>query len=115
LAHRSATLVRIWELAANGVLFQRLGSSLALFFTGFALAVLAGAPLGLLLARVRRLRIALENYAMVLYATPMVALIPFILSIMGFGFGPKVLVVFLFAIFPVLYNTVEGASSIRPE
>jgi NitT/TauT family transport system permease protein len=34
---------------------------------------------------------------------------------MGFGFAPKVLVVFLFAVFPVLYNTVEGARSIRPE
>ena len=45
----------------------------------------------------------------------MVALIPFILSLMGFGFAPKVLVVFLFAVFPVLYNTVEGARSIKPE
>jgi NitT/TauT family transport system permease protein len=45
----------------------------------------------------------------------MVALIPFILSLMGFGFVPKVLVVFLFAVFPVLYNTVEGARSIKPE
>ena len=52
---------------------------------------------------------------MILYATPMVALIPFILSMMGFGFAPKVLVVFLFAVFPVLYNTVEGARSIKPE
>ena len=43
------------------------------------------------------------------------ALIPFILSMMGFGFAPKVLVVFLFAVFPVLYNTVEGARSIKPE
>jgi NitT/TauT family transport system permease protein len=34
---------------------------------------------------------------------------------MGFGFGPKVLVVFLFAVFPILYNTVEGARSIKPE
>jgi ABC-type nitrate/sulfonate/bicarbonate transport system permease component len=52
---------------------------------------------------------------MTLYATPMVALIPFILSMMGFGFAPKVLVVFLFSVFPVLYNTVEGARSIKPE
>jgi NitT/TauT family transport system permease protein len=45
----------------------------------------------------------------------MVALIPFILSMMGFGFAPKVLVVFLFAVFPILYNTIEGARSIKPE
>jgi ABC-type nitrate/sulfonate/bicarbonate transport system permease component len=69
----------------------------------------------MLLARVRVLRVGLEPYIMILYATPMVALIPFILSMMGFGFAPKVLVVFLFAVFPVIYNTVEGARSIKPE
>jgi sulfonate transport system permease protein len=79
------------------------------------LAIVAGMPLGLLLARVRVLREALDVYIMVLYATPMVALIPFILSLMGFGFAPKVLVVFLFAVFPILYNTIEGARSIKPE
>ena len=72
-------------------------------------------PLGLLLARIRILRVGVEPYIMLLYATPMVALIPFILSMMGFGFAPKLLVVFLFAVFPVLYNTVEGARSIKPE
>ena len=63
----------------------------------------------------RVLRVGIEPYIMIVYATPMVALIPFILSMMGFGFAPKVLVVFLFAVFPVLYNTVEGARSIKPE
>ena len=83
--------------------------------TGFVLALIVGMPLGMLLARVRMLRIGIEPYIMILYATPMVALIPFILSLMGFGFAPKVLVVFLFAVFPMLYNTVEGARSIKPE
>ena len=86
-----------------------------LFLTGFVLALVVGAPLGLLFARVRALRVGIEPYLMILYATPMVALIPFILSMMGFGFAPKVLVVFLFAVFPILYNTVEGARSIKPE
>jgi len=34
---------------------------------------------------------------------------------MGFGFAPKALVVFLFALFPILYNTIEGARSLKPE
>ena len=45
----------------------------------------------------------------------MIAIIPFILSILGFDFWPKVLVVYLFAFFPILYNTLEGARSVRPE
>jgi NitT/TauT family transport system permease protein len=111
----SETLKRLSELAASGALWQQFASSAALFLTGFVLALVVGMPFGMLLARSRTLRVALEPYIMILYATPMVALIPFILSLMGFGFAPKVLVVFLFAVFPVLYNTVEGARSIRPE
>ena len=115
LSSFTATTAKIWELIASGVLPLALANSLGLFFTGFAAAVGIGVALGLLLARVRMLRVALENYIMVLYATPMVALIPFILSTMGFGFAPKALVVFLFAFFPILYNTVEGARSLKPE
>jgi NitT/TauT family transport system permease protein len=111
----SETLVRLWQLIVNDNFLAQLYDSAVLFLTGFAIALIVGMPLGMLLARVRVLRIGVEPYIMILYATPMVALIPFILSLMGFGFVPKVLVVFLFAVFPVLYNTVEGARSIKPE
>jgi NitT/TauT family transport system permease protein len=115
MAPLSDTVVRLAELARAGQLGPQLASSLELFVTGFSAAVLVGMPFGMLLARVRILREALDVYIMILYATPMVALIPFILSLMGFGFAPKVLVVFLFAVFPIIYNTVEGARSIKPE
>lgn len=111
----SETLTRLAELYSDGQLMRQFWASAALFASGFTLAVLIGMPLGMLLARLRVLRVAIEPYIMILYATPMVALIPFILSMMGFGFAPKVLVVFLFAVFPVLYNTIEGARSIKPE
>jgi NitT/TauT family transport system permease protein len=105
----------LWQLVATGEFVRQFLDSAQLFLTGFVLALIVGMPLGMLLARVRVLRIGIEPYIMTLYATPMVALIPFILSLLGFGFVPKVLVVFLFAVFPVLYNTVEGARSIKPE
>jgi ABC-type nitrate/sulfonate/bicarbonate transport system permease component len=111
----SETMVRLWSLALTAVFWVQFLESAKLFVVGFGLAFIVGMPLGLLLARMRTIRIALEPYVMILYATPMVALIPFILSMMGFGFAPKVLVVFLFAVFPILYNTVEGARSIKPE
>lgn len=111
----SETLKSLLDAARTGVLWRQGVSSFELYVTGLLIAIAIGAPLGVLLARLRWLRIALEDYILVLYATPMVALVPFILSIMGFGFAPKVLVVVLFAVFPVLYNTLEGARSIRPE
>jgi ABC-type nitrate/sulfonate/bicarbonate transport system permease component len=111
----SETLVRLKQLVVGADFIAQFLDSAQLFLTGFVLALVVGMPLGMLLARVRVLRIGIEPYLMIIYATPMVALIPFILSLMGFGFAPKVLVVFLFAVFPVIYNTVEGARSIKPE
>ena len=115
MASLSETLVRRRQLTLSGELPRQALSSASLFVTGLALAIVVGMPLGLLMARLKWLREALDVYIMVLYATPMVALIPFILSLMGFGFAPKVLVVFLFAVLPILYNPVEGARSIKPE
>jgi ABC-type nitrate/sulfonate/bicarbonate transport system permease component len=89
--------------------------SATLFGTGFGLALCTAIPFGIVMARLVMLRVALESYILVLYVTPMVALIPFILSILGFGFWPKVTVVYLFSFFPILYNTLEGARSIKLE
>jgi NitT/TauT family transport system permease protein len=111
----SETLVRLWQLVTTREFIAQFLDSAELFLTGFVLALVVGMPFGLLLARVRALRVGVEPFIMIIYATPMVALIPFILSMIGFGFSAKVLVVFLFAVFPVLYNTVEGARSIKPE
>jgi ABC-type nitrate/sulfonate/bicarbonate transport system permease component len=111
----STTLKSLAGFARSGALLRQGLDSFELYATGLLVAITAGAPFGLLLARLPWLRVALEDYIMMLYATPMVAVIPFILSMMGFGFAPKVLVVFLFAVFPVVYNTVEGARSVRPE
>ena len=115
LSPLSATLARLGEMLRTGELGASLLGSLALFLAGFGLALPAALPLGLLLARARVLRVALSDYIMLVNAMPMVALIPFILSIFGLEFPAKVLVVFLFCFFPILYNTVEGARSIKPE
>ena len=111
----SATVLRLVEMIRSGELGAGAAQSLALFLTGLSAAVLTALPLGLLLARVRLLRVAFDDYIALVYAMPMVALIPFILSIFGLEFGAKVLVVFLFCFFPILYNTIEGAGSVRPE
>ena len=115
LASFTATIGGIYHFIITGVLTNALQSSMLIYFTGLGAAIAVGIGIGLLLARVRLLRVGLESYIMVLYATPMVALIPFIMSMMGFGFAPKALVVFLFAFFSILYNTVEGARSLKPE
>lgn len=106
---------RLIALFGDPEFLHSLAGSAKLFATGFAIALITAVPFGIVLARLDFLRVALESYILVLYVTPMVALIPFILSIMGFDFWPKVFVVVLFAFFPIFYNTLEGARSVKPE
>ncbi|HEX5507788.1 MAG TPA: hypothetical protein VFX37_04725, partial [Pseudolabrys sp.] len=74
----SETLVRLWQVTVHGDFIAQLIDSGQLFLTGFVLALVIGMPLGMLLARVRMLRVGIEPYIMIIYATPLVALIPFI-------------------------------------
>jgi ABC-type nitrate/sulfonate/bicarbonate transport system permease component len=111
----SKTIAALWDLVQSGQLTDALRSSLELFATGLAIAIVLGFFGGLLLARIRPLRVGLEPYILMLYATPMFALIPFILSLFGFEFRAKVIVVSLFAIWPILINTMEGARSVNQD
>jgi ABC-type nitrate/sulfonate/bicarbonate transport system permease component len=111
----SKTMSALWGMTRSGELPHALESSLQLFGAGLGFAILIGFFGGLFLARVRVLRIGLEPYILMLYATPMVALIPFILSLFGFEFRAKVIVVTLFGVWPILINTVEGARSVSAD
>jgi NitT/TauT family transport system permease protein len=111
----SETASRFVKLMDSGELPAAVWDSLQLYIVGFVAAIIVAAIFGLLMARSRFLRVGIENYVMFLYATPMVALVPFITAILGLQFAAKFVVVFLFGFFPILYNTLEGARSLKPE
>jgi ABC-type nitrate/sulfonate/bicarbonate transport system permease component len=111
----TATLHRLGQLTSDGTLPHAMAQSFSSYAVGMVFAIGFGGLVGLLLARRAMLRTALEPYLLALYAAPMVALIPFLLALLGFGFWPKVVVVGVFAFFPVLLNTQHGAQSISPE
>jgi ABC-type nitrate/sulfonate/bicarbonate transport system permease component len=109
----SSTVEALWGMTKDGTLPHALESSLQLFAAGLGFAIVIGFFLGLLLARIEVLRTGLEPYVAMLYATPMVALIPFVLSLFGFEFRAKVIVVTVFGLWPILINTLEGARDVN--
>jgi NitT/TauT family transport system permease protein len=111
----STTLVRGAAIVISGQLPAALLESMLLFGTGLGAAIVFGVPFGLLNARIRFLRVGAEDYITALYATPMVALVPFIMAIFGLWFTPKAIIVFLFAVFPIIINVFEGARSVDPK
>lgn len=103
------------ELVSNGELQRFLMQSLEVFFYGFVFAVVVGIPLGIFLARSTTLSLALEPYLHAVYSTPTVAFIPLIVLWFGFRVPAKVVIVFLFMVFPILLNTLQGVKNLNQD
>ncbi len=76
------------------------------------LSVLAGVLLGVVMGRFSIIEWAADIYVNALYSTPMVAVVPLIVLWFGFKVPAKVIIVFLFMVFPVLLNTYEGVKNV---
>lgn len=102
-------------MVASGELWTYLWPSLVVLVYGLALASLFGIGGGLLLARFWALDVALDMYVTFLYAVPTVALVPVIVIWAGFETSAKVIVLFLFAFFPLVINTYQGVKAVDPK
>ena len=111
-SYPSAIAVAFWDLAVTGQLWSALYESLRPFLLGYALAIVVGVPLGLLVGGFRAAEAALGIYVTAGYAMPLVALVPLLILWLGLGFAVKVAVVFLMALFPICINTWLGVVAV---
>ena len=103
------------ELVSKGELQRYFLQSFEVFLYGFVFAVVVGIPLGIVLARSATLSLAMEPYLHAIYSTPTVAFIPLIVLWFGFRVPAKVVIVFLFMVFPILLNTQQGVKNLNPD
>lgn len=109
-----AAVVRGGSSVLASQVLPAFGQTLATFGIGFGISVVVGVPVGLAMARIRVVRVALEPYVLMLYSLPMVALIPVLVIVFGISFQLRVAGVVLFGIFAIIVNTFAGASRIDP-
>jgi sulfonate transport system permease protein len=107
--------VAAYRMVLSGELWTYLWPSLVVLAIGFALAVVFGIAIGLLLARFWVLDVGLTVYITFLYSIPSVALVPLIVLWAGFDTTAKVIILFLFAFFPMVINTYQGVKSVDPK
>lgn len=80
-------------------------------FVGFAVALLAGITLAILIDASRLMERAVYPLIVASQAIPIVALAPLLLVWFGYGLLPKVIVTALVAFFPIVVTTVDGLRS----
>lgn len=106
--------VTLYAMLADGSMIQHTAATLYRVVFGFALAIVVGLPLGILMARFK----PIENFFLPLVSAlmpiPSFALVPLFMMWFGIGNLTTILVVFYAATFPMLFNTWSGVRSVNP-
>ena len=82
---------------------------------GFAVAILLGVPMGLLVAFSPLLRRTFYPLAVTLEMVPKIVFAPVFISWWGLGFAPKIYVVVLVCFFPIMLNGILAFTSLSVE
>lgn len=96
----------------SGELLKNTWASVARQIVGVVLAALVGIPGGLLLGASRDARAALLPICRMVYPIPGIAWIPLAILWFGIGFKSTVFVIFFTGIWPILFNTMAGVTTL---
>jgi NitT/TauT family transport system permease protein len=90
-------------------------STTVVILVGFALSVVIGIALAVLISSSRAFEKSIYPLLVGSQAIPKLALAPLFVVWFGFGLLPKSLMTFFIAVFPVVISTVQGIASVEPE
>jgi ABC-type nitrate/sulfonate/bicarbonate transport system permease component len=104
----------LWELAASGELLTDALASLRRSLSGFAIGGFIGVGLGLACSVVRPLQAFFDPLVSMAYPVPKVALLPVVITWLGFGDASKVAIISLAVFFPTFINAMYGSRGVNP-
>jgi osmoprotectant transport system permease protein len=79
-----------------------------------ALAVAIGVPAGIIIARIQRLASPIIGATSVIQTIPSLALLGFMIPLLGIGVKPAIVALFLYALLPIVRNTYTGIYQVDP-
>lgn len=82
---------------------------------GYILAVVVSIPMAFAVAKWRFVEDSIYPVVVFLQIVPKIAIAPLFIIWLGFGFTPKLLIVFLLCFFPIVVASVAGFKSVDPE
>ncbi|TGE21307.1 ABC transporter permease subunit [Hymenobacter aquaticus] len=106
-------LLTFWQTQA-GKLGEQTLQHIGLTAASLLLAVLLGLPLGLWLSRRPRWAPAVLGVAGALQTVPSIALLGFLIPLLGIGPRPAIFALFLYSLLPIIRNTLAGIQGVSP-
>jgi ABC-type nitrate/sulfonate/bicarbonate transport system permease component len=111
----SATVERILSDAQSGALFANLTVTIYRALAGFAIAAITGVALGTLMSRFSVIRWFFDPIISVGFPMPKIAFLPIVVLWLGFYNVPKISMVAIESIFPVVTATLIGIQGVERE
>lgn len=105
-------LAAFWEGLRNGDLIYHGRFSVYRALSGFVLAILAGVPLGMAMARVKLFDELFQPLFSFGYPIPKIALYPIFIFVFGLGSPSEIPLIFLECLYPITVNSYYGARSL---
>lgn len=104
----------LFDDLADGTLMEALGFSLLNYVAGLAIAIVVGVLIGVVVGNSAALRKVFMPFLDFARASPPVVFVPVFILGLGLGAGPKILLISIGCLWPILLNTIEGVRSIAP-
>ncbi|MCB0554457.1 MAG: ABC transporter permease/substrate-binding protein [Phaeodactylibacter sp.] len=107
-------LSAFWQFLADNrsKLLELLLEHIGLTFLSLVLAAVVAIPLGIYITRHKRLAGAVLGIAGILQTIPSIALLGFMIPLLGIGLKPAIFALFLYALLPIIRNTYTGIEEV---
>jgi len=96
----------------SGKLLEQAFTHVGLTFISLFIAIFIGLPTGILIARRRKLSGIVLGFAGVLQTIPSIALLGFMIPLLGIGAKPAIAALFLYSLLPIIRNTYTGITGV---
>jgi NitT/TauT family transport system permease protein len=103
-------LLKRWDIVLQGAIVTTQE-----IVGGYLLAVVVSIPMAFAVAKWRFVEDSIYPVVVFLQIIPKIAIAPLFIIWLGFGFTPKLLIVFLLCFFPIVVASVAGFKSVDPE
>lgn len=100
----------LWQFMAmeSDKLLSQTFQHIGLTFISLLFAIAIGLPLGIIIARKRKLAGTVLGIAGILQTVPSIALLGFMIPVLGIGAKPAIVALLIYALLPIIRNTYTG-------
>lgn len=110
---------QIWKeflyMNSHNLLWEHVIISVEEFLVGYSLSAIFGIALGLIFVMFPKVEEFLSSFCSAFMSIPKSAILPLLIIWFGIGFDSKVILIIMFCMFTILFNTTSGAKQTRVE